>query len=145
MRRLALALFSTGLAFSAEAQTAVTPPPVAVTAPVIMPSAVVVPPKTPAPALEEIGFDPKVKRDPQGRILGEAGLKNDAVVSESRALRRDTGTSLRSDVRKPVVKVPAAVAQPTAPVVAMPGMTTTTEIAPVATPAQAVPLAPASR
>ena len=68
-------------------------------------------PATVAPGKEEIGYDPKVKRDINGKVIGEAAPV--APPTESEKLRKDT--NLRSDKRLLTPATPAGTATGTAP------------------------------
>jgi len=59
------------------------------------------------PQGEEIGYDPKVKRDPYGKVIGGNGT---ATKTEAEKLRGDTKSPMRSDVKKaaPAASTPAA-------------------------------------
>ena len=59
------------------------------------------------PALEDIGFDPKVKRDPSGHVIKQQGSVN-APITDANSLRSDSASGLRSDVAGKPVIVPQA-------------------------------------
>ena len=54
-------------------------------------------PVTGAQPLDEIGYDPKVKRDPYGRVIDENGKAAGAPPTETQKLRNDSARPLRSD------------------------------------------------
>lgn len=60
---------------------------------------------------EEIGFDPKVKRDPYGNIIDESGRPK----TEAEKLRGDMKSTLRSDVKKAAPTAPTTAAMPKVP------------------------------
>jgi len=63
-----------------------------------------------APPLEEIGYDPKVKRDPLGHPLVAADKPPVPVVVPK--MRQDANTGMRSDVKLMNPTPPAAAAKP---------------------------------
>lgn len=117
MRHLPAFLALTALALPAAAQ--VTPPqpntlqPAAATAPggtAQQNTTGAQKSQAPKQVLEEIGFDPKTKRDPYGNIIGDDKAK-EGPKTESQKLRRDSGSSLRSDrkiLRKQTTASPVA-------------------------------------
>ncbi len=108
MRLLTTFLLVTATALPAFAQIAEPPAPATASAS-----------DSAAAPLEEIGYDPKVKRDPYGHPIGSKKPSRDTSANKP-AMRSDTGSNMRSDrsilksapAKSPTVR--KAAAQPTA-------------------------------
>ena len=133
MRLFALALCTALFALPALAQvassTSVPPNPPIAAGVTAQPTATVPVPQTVVttapgtPTLEDIGFDPKVKRDPNGKIIKDAAVPT-GPVTDANSLRNDNPNTLRSDAR-PRITPPAA---PTVPITKKPVVVPTTGV-----------------
>lgn len=95
MRLLTTLLLASAVALPALAQIAEPPPPSAPSAGT-SPAALSTAPSTGGQKLDEVGYDPKVKRDPYGNVIGD---KKGGVITtpNTKPLRSDGAKAMRSD------------------------------------------------